>query len=88
MFLGAGWKPYFIIHLRLIEMKIGTLLDIGHNSAANVKIVVEDCIQMGDLAISFIDPQSACNFFEASSPGHASGVLPATKSKTIAGRPR
>jgi len=59
---GAGWKPYFIIHLRLIEMKIGTLLDIGHNSAANVKIVVEDCIQMGDLAISFIDPQSALQF--------------------------
>jgi hypothetical protein len=24
-----------------------------------VKIVVEDCIQMGDLAISFINPQRA-----------------------------
>jgi len=33
-----------------------------HNSAANVKIVVEGCIQMGDLAISFIDPQRALQF--------------------------
>src|SRR5271166_6033108 len=29
----AGRKPYFAVHLRLIKMKIGTLLDIGYDRA-------------------------------------------------------
>ena len=47
------------VHRRLVEVEVGSLLDVGDEAARNMEVVVEADVEVGHLPVGLVDPERA-----------------------------